>query len=40
MEDIRKIVRSFEGSGLLIKRITETIKNEGKNKKEDFLECY
>ena len=40
MEDIMKIVRSFEGSGLLIKRITETIENEAKNKKEDFWECY
>ena len=30
MEDIMKIVKSFEESGLLIKEISETIKNEAK----------
>ena len=30
MEDIMKIVKSIEESGLLIKGITETIKNEAK----------
>ena len=33
MEDIMKIVKSPEGSKLLIKRISETIKNEEKEKK-------
>ena len=40
MEDIMKIVRSLEESGLLIKGISETIKNKKKNKKEDFFRCY
>ena len=31
-----KIVKSLEESGLLTKRISETIKNETKNKKVDF----
>ena len=39
MNDIMKIVKSLEKSGLLIKGISETIKNEQKNKKEDFSEC-
>ena len=30
MEDIMKIVKSFEESGLLIKEISETIKSEAK----------
>ena len=39
MEDIMKIVKSLEESGLLIKRISET-KMKQKNKKVDFSECY
>ena len=39
MEDIMKIVKSLEDSGLLIKRISET-KMKQKNKKVDFSECY
>ena len=35
-----KIVKSFEELGLLIKRFRETIKNEAKNKKADFFQCY
>ena len=35
-----KIVKSHEESGLLIKGISKTIKNEAKRKNEDFLECY
>ena len=36
-----EIVQSLENSGLLIKGISETIKNKAKkNKKEGFLECY
>ena len=37
MEDIIKIVKSLEESGLLIKRISETIKNEAKEQKGGFL---
>ena len=37
MEDIMKIVKSFEGSGLLIKKINETIKNEAKEQKGRFF---
>ena len=40
MKDILKIVKSLEGSGLLLKGVRETIKNEAKDKKEDFLACY
>ena len=37
MSDIMKIVKSPEESGLLIKGITETIKNETKEQKGGFL---
>ena len=37
MEDIMKIVKSLEESGLLVKRISETIKNETKKQKGRFL---
>ena len=37
MEDIIKIVKSLEGSGLLLKGITETIQNEVKEQKGGFL---
>ena len=41
MNDIMKIVKSLEESGLLIKDVSQINKNEvKKNKKEDFLECY
>ena len=40
MNDVMKIFKSLEESGLLIKGIIETIKNAQKNKKEDFLVCY
>ena len=40
IEDIIKIVRSLEDSGLLLQGVTETVKNEVNNKKEDFLVCY
>ena len=40
MEDILKIVKSLECSGLLIKGVSETIKNKAKQKKEDLSECY
>ena len=38
MEDIMNIAKSFEESGLLIKRVSETIKNEAKEQKVGFLE--
>ena len=37
MDDILKIVRSLEGSGLLLKGVSETIQNEAKEQREDFL---
>ena len=37
MEEIMKIVRSPEYSGLAIKGISETIKNEAKERKGGFL---
>ena len=39
MNDIMKIVKSLEESGLLIKGVSQTIKDEAKNKKEGFSEC-
>ena len=39
MEDIMKILKSLEESGLLIKGMSETIKNEAKELK-DFFQCY
>ena len=40
MNDIMNIVKSLEEFGLLIKSVSEIIKNEAKNKQEDFLDCY
>ena len=37
MNDIKKIIKSLEGSGLLIKGVSETIRNEAKAKKGGFL---
>ena len=37
MNDIMKIAKSFEESGLLIKGISKTIKNEAKEQEEGFL---
>ena len=37
MEDIMEEVKSLEESGLLIKRISETIKNEAKKQRDRFL---
>ena len=37
MEDIIKIVKSFEDSGLLLKGVSEIIQNEVKEQKEGFL---
>ena len=40
MEDIIKIVKSLEESGLLIKGIMKQLKMKQKNKKVDFFPCY
>ena len=40
MNDIVKVVESLEKSGLLIKGVSETIKNEAKEQKADFSVCY
>ena len=41
LNGIIKIVKSLEDLGVLIDRVAETVKNEIKNKKADFLElCY
>ena len=40
INDIMKIIKSFEESGLLIKGINKTIKNEAKEQKADFSVCY
>ena len=37
MNDIMKIVQALENSGILLKRVTETIKNETKEQKGGFL---
>ena len=37
MEDILKINRSLEDSGLLLKGVTETIQNEAKEQRGGFL---
>ena len=39
-EDVMKIVKSLEESGLLIKGISKTIENEANEKKVDFFQCY
>ena len=36
--DIMKTVKSLEESGLLITSVSQTIKNEAKERKERFLE--
>ena len=37
MEDILKIVKSLEDSGLLLKGVSETIKDETKEQRGGFL---
>ena len=37
MKDILKEVKSLEDSGLLLKGVSETIKNEAKEQKRGFL---
>ena len=40
MEDIIKIVKSLEDSGLLLNGATETVQNEVKEQIGGFLSCY
>ena len=40
MKGITKIVKSLEDSVLLLKGVSETVQNEVKEKKEEFLVCY
>ena len=40
MDDLMKIVKSLEDSGLLLKGNTEPVQTEVKEQKEDFLVCY
>ena len=40
MNDIMKIVQALEHSNILLKGVTKIIKNEIKEKKEDFQVCY
>ena len=40
MEDIMKIVKSLEDSGLLLKGVSKTIENEAGWMKVYFLVCY
>ena len=37
MKEIMKIIKSLEHSGLLLKRVSETIRNEAKEQKGRFL---
>ena len=37
MEDIIKIIKSLEDSGLLLKKVTETVQNEVKEQKGGFF---
>ena len=37
IHDIIKIIKSLEDSGLLLKAVTETVQNEVKEQKGDFL---
>ena len=40
MEDIMKIVKSLKESGLLLKGISEIIKNEAEEQMTDFFQWY
>ena len=40
MEDIIKIVKSLEDSGLLLKGVSEAIQMKIKNKNDNLLVCY
>ena len=40
MEDNLKIVKSLEDTGFFLEGVSKAIKNEAKNKTDDFLVCY
>ena len=40
IEDIIKIVKSLEDSGLLLKGVSETVQNEAKEQKKGFLSIF
>ena len=40
MDDILKVVKSLENSGVFLKGVSETTNMKLKNKQEDFLVCY
>ena len=40
MNDIMKTVKSLEESGLLIKGVSETVKNEAKEQRGGFLSMH
>ena len=40
MNDIMKVIKFLEESGLMIKGVRETIKNEAKEQKGGFSACY
>ena len=40
MDDLIKIIKSLEDSGLLLKGVTESVQNEVKEQRADFLVCY
>ena len=40
MEDIMKIIKSLEESGLLIKGISQTSKNETQEQKWNCFQCH
>ena len=40
MNDIMKIVQALEDSNILLKGVTKTIKNETKERKGGFYQCF
>ena len=40
MNDMKRVKKSTENSGVLIHAVGTTVKHETKNKKLDFLLCY
>ena len=40
MENIMKVVKSLEDSGLLLKGVSETIQNEAKEQKGGYLSMF
>ena len=40
MQDLLKIVKSLEDSGILLNGVTETVKNKVNNRKVVFYQCF